>query len=128
MAPKALIHTLLSFTTLATAPEVEVEEGLDAGLEVEAEEEDVVVTNPLSLDKDDGLAEGREELVPDEVVLDPNGGGTAALASTSCPTPQGIASPVGWFALAGGVEEPSALSMVKRVVHVLVVVWAEVNW
>ena len=38
--------------------------------------------------------------------------------STSAPTPQEIFCPSGWVSFAGGVVEPSAAAIVKRVVQV----------
>lgn len=96
-------------------------EVLEARSEEDDKDADVATVSLLLLAEGDG--DERVELVREDVELDPpNGGGTAALASTSLPTPHGIASPEGCFALAGGVEEPSADSMVKRVVHVLLAV------
>jgi len=128
-----VIHTRLLFTTLAKAPEVAVlplaEDVLEAGLEDETKGEDEVTTTMLLLGKDVELAAGRDELVLEDVEFDPvNGGGTAALVSTRLPTPQGILSPEGCLELAGGVEDPSASSMVKRVVQVLVAVFGEEYW
>lgn len=41
-----------------------------------------------------------------------------ALALTKVPTPQGIASPLGWVEFAGSVLSPEGEAIVKRVVHV----------
>jgi len=40
------------------------------------------------------------------------------LALTKVPTPQGIASPLGWVEFAGSVLSPEGEAIVKRVVHV----------
>jgi len=131
---KAVNHTRLSFAALARAPEVAVASFAEGVLEArpadgEYKDEDGVTTSLLLLGKGDGddleLKEV-DELAAEIVELD--GGGTTAFESTSLPTPQGIRSPEGCMALAGGVEEPSGDSMVKRVVQVLVVVCREVNW
>jgi len=132
--PAAANHTRLSFAALARAPEVAVlsfaEGVLEAGrTDDEYNEEDGVTMSLLLLGKGDDLElkEGVDELAAEDVELD--GGGTTARESTSLPTPQGMRSPdEGCAALAGGVEEPSGDSMVKRVVQVLVVVCLEVNW
>jgi hypothetical protein len=116
---------------LARAPEVTAvlpaEDVLDAGPDDEDLEEDVAIMNLLLVGEGDELPDVVDELGT-EVELVSNGGGTTALASTSLPTPQGILSPPGCVGLAGGVEEPSAASIVKRVVQVLVAVWLEINW
>jgi len=107
------------------------EEVLEAGSDDEVKDGDGVTTSLLLLGKGDDLElkEEIDELAAEDVELDPaDGGGTAALSSASVPTPQGIGSPEGCLGLAGGVDEPSDASMVKRVVQVLVVVCVEVNW
>lgn len=98
----------------------------EAGPEDENEE---VTTIMLLVGKGVELADGRDEFALEDVELDPeNGGGTAALESTRLPIPQGILSPEGCFELAGAVEDPSAASMRKRVVQVLVAVFGEEYW
>ncbi len=56
------------------------------------------------------------------------GGGTIADASSSAPTPQGIAAPPGWVLFAGVVVVPSAAARVQRVVHVVLGDPGAVNW
>lgn len=66
------------------APELAVvtlaEEVLE-GSEDETKDEDEVTMNPLG--EGDALVDKRDGLTPEDVELDPKGGGTAALASTS---------------------------------------------
>jgi hypothetical protein len=56
------------------------------------------------------------------------GAGTAVDGSVSAPVPQGIASPLGWFAFAGGTVAPVELAMANRVVHEWFWEAIEVNW
>jgi len=97
------IHIRKSFTALTRAPEVAVlplaEGVVEAGLE-----DEVDITKSLLLlgkGNDAELEEERDELAPRDVELDPDGGGTTALALTSLPIPQGIFPPDGWFAFSG---------------------------
>jgi len=125
----AVIHTRLSFTALANAPEVAVLPLAEDVLEAGPKDEDEVTTTMLLVGKGVELTDGSGEFALEDVELDPEkGGGTAALESTRLPIPQGILSPVGCFELAGGVEDPSAASMVKRVVQVLMAVFWEEYW
>jgi hypothetical protein len=48
--------------------------------------------------------------------------------SVSAPVPQGIASPLGWFAFAGGTVAPVELAIANRVVHEWFWEAIEVNW
>jgi len=99
------IHTRKSFTALAMAPEVAVL-SLAEGVFVARPEDDEDVTTSLLLlgnGNDPELEEKRDELAPEDVELDPDGGGTTALALTSLPMPQGIGSPEGCFAFSGEV-------------------------
>jgi len=131
-----VVHTRQSFTALARELEVAtlsfVEGVLEAGPD-DDKDGDGVTTSLLLLLLGKGddleLTEEIDELAAEDVELElVDGGGTAALSSTSLPTPQGIGSPEGCLELAGGVVEPSGASMVNRVVQVLVVVCLEVNW
>jgi hypothetical protein len=56
------------------------------------------------------------------------GAGVAVVGSVSAPNPQGICSPVGWVAFAGGTVVPDELAMANRPVHERFEEAAEVNW
>jgi len=103
---------LLEAVTMREA-ELRVEEGEadpDAEPDADATPDDVAAPEP--------------DIGPD---VTPLGGGTALEGSTRAPVPQGIGSPPGWFALAGGVVDPLDEVMVNRVVHVFSVEPVAVN-
>jgi len=56
------------------------------------------------------------------------GAGTAVDGSVSAPNPQGIGSPLGWTAFAGGTVAPVELAMANRPVHERFEEAADVNW
>jgi len=106
---------LLEAVTMREA-ELRVEEGEadpDAGPDADAD------ATP------DDEAAPEPEIGPD---VTPLGGGTAFEGSARAPVPQGMGSPPGWFALAGGVVAPLDEAMVNRVVHVLSGEPGAVNW
>lgn len=89
--------------------EEEVEEGLSDGSAEEAEE----------------LAGPGPTLPPDDCtgVVEKSGGGTAILLSLREPEPQGMASPLGWFAFSGSTVCPEEDATVNRVVHWVLEAW-----
>ena len=105
--------------------------------EAETEEEGVRV-NPLALETGAAEVDATEEEAPPaveppvvaEVVLavPRTGAGVALEGSTKAPVPQGIGSPPGCVAFSGSTVLPLASTIVKRVVHVILVVEGSVNW
>lgn len=125
---------------LAAVDPVElVEEVLWAARDDEAVEEVGTRVIPLlleraaaELEETTGGVPAVEPVLAEAEVLLPaaprTGAGVALEGSTKAPVPQGIASPPGCVAFSGSTVLPVASAIVKRVVHVMLVVEGSVNW